>query len=1135
MAQAGKFAGAGRNVARDTTERYWRLDDRWAEDRDLPIQWTDDWQKTYALNVDHWKKDLQGRKDGQQHLQVRIIALREAMVQHFPKLPERHVEAWHDIANNLRSLGYWGAANGYYIKAVEASPGRTPTAIDTLWAMLHGYEYSTEGAEYAARRILALKDLGQIDEGENIILDLWKIMAIARRRTGRFQEAADALEAWHHLTGPIDLWRSEEASLYLAAGHLDEGLARLRALSAEEDDRELRQRIGSLAERQLPPSRFAGDESLTLKWSVLQRRAPAEALAEIVSLIEEDPAGQNVVPAEEGRYASLWSALDRHASKLAPDALAAVRQSEQTRSAAIPATEIPDPVPGDVSPYAPDRATISRLLVTYRCFPHSAAGGAALLEAGQRLLRHGQESLAIRCFQDVLSHSADAELCRRAQAGLAMAQCSLPAQILPSPAATQLREVKCSAFATWPAALLRQIPPEIACRLSWTGPSMQINGDRVLLAGFNNLACLDAGSLRLLWIQSPPLSEAGAAPPNSPFSLPGSIKPQICDGRVYARWGCDSSGRHATGIAAFELDTGRFIWSSEGAAELAGFLPMGDPTVAEGRVYYLAQSDRSVALVCLDAASGVTISVTRLAEAPLPLAVGAGSEQKEPARVDFSRHGSSVTVDRGAVFCCTDAGVIARFDARDGAIEWAAGYPRAMVDHDSMQIFSRRGGSPLVIGDAVIFIPRDRYGVFALDRQTGRLLWDRPFYESQEAAGVAGEMLVLKEGPRIHAIDAATGAIRWQRCFAEEIVSAQVVAGQVLVNTGAQLRRIDAASGATLEQRSWATQDTVRAFCPGASAIYLITDRWTNTPSTPRAPPAKELKLPLREIWSIDAPAARMLALPAQGADPGRILAAWSDQLACLDPSGAVRWRRTVRPGLRDFRATAESLVLLYYNCIDCLEPSSGALRWHCDMPFAVERSAIAGNYLVVGQRVVYRQPRTAGIDLETGAILWRRSGEAAGEGNRLGELFEIVAEGPSVHIVGRDFNEGDLAQLVCRPADGAILSGRPLGGIGKKGLRIAMDALEGVCISESGTLTWFTLAQQKESPVIARTETASLYRGEVREIALCGRWCALRTWTERRGEWTWIYSRDNPAYRLSRRAPACCGGTASITPWTAR
>ncbi len=47
----------------------------------------------------------------------------------------------------------------------------------------------------------------------------------------------------------------------------------------------------------------------------------------------------------------------------------------------------------------------------------------------------------------------------------------------------------------------------------------------------------------------------------------------------------------------------------------------------------------------------------------------------------------------------------------------------------------RIDSAPIVVDEKVIFAPRDCAGVFALDRETGRLVWDRPLAPSDELVG----------------------------------------------------------------------------------------------------------------------------------------------------------------------------------------------------------------------------------------------------------------------------------------------------------------------------------------------------------------------------------------------------------------
>src|SRR5205085_920365 len=101
---------------------------------------------------------------------------------------------------------------------------------------------------------------------------------------------------------------------------------------------------------------------------------------------------------------------------------------------------------------------------------------------------------------------------------------------------------------------------------------------------------------------------------------------------------------------------------------------------------------------------------------------------------DVVRYGNPVTISGGRVYCATSMGVVACCDARDGLIVWMRTYSQ-----DRTPLGRRQGAAPLVAGRAVVYVPRDAAGLFALDSVTGDMLWQHKDEPAYRALGTFGK------------------------------------------------------------------------------------------------------------------------------------------------------------------------------------------------------------------------------------------------------------------------------------------------------------------------------------------------------------------------------------------------------------
>jgi len=1114
------------------------LEGVWLKDPSFRIEWKDGWEATYAANKERWQKEIERRVRDRslrkEYASVRLIRLLHELLERYPTDAEKRIAAYTEIADHLTSLGCRGRANYCLKKLVEEFPGRLDLTARALDRILAGtrqrpadVEEGEQWVEYAASRLIALSRAGHLPDEEfpgRLQLTagaLHRIVARGRQRPGEVQsvglawharlslafergrlwQAAQALEALEAMAGPEGRWRPQRAELLLAAGRRQEARRLLDELAAQEGGRSVSGRLRQLSrESTSGPPDFATRSALELRWDALRARAVAGNTKILQGLLEESAKVGNLVPWGKGRHTSLWAAIDRYLLKLKPEALAPLRDLQQ-REARRQAMSLPRPRVSRASLPASERTwrhvprwrassgaeAPQALFAAYRRYPWAGEVHKALVELGTRALREGHSGLALRAFQDVVSHASDPALRSKAQAGLWLATRNeardakaIEAAFRGVPEAALfpwMGERKSAAFikdrllaglgrperettaarplsrlvrhalsippvSPWVFGRFRRVREEVLGAFRSPSGQLQPKGGKVFISGPNLLACFRGDLRKPLWWRTPggattSLRREGRAQPY--LTVPGSFLPAIAGGRIYSRWGMDSSCQYMTGIAAFGAETGQMLWSTDRDPAWGEALSISDPTVADGRVYALAvrrtaTSVSPVWLMCLDAEAGTLLWQALLASQNLGLFVAEGAWRRHANQIDLAHYGNPVTVHEGAVYCVTNAGFVARCDARDGLVEWAYTYPRARLSHNLLDAIRRQGAAPIVAGDAVVFLPRDHAGVFALDRTTGELLWETPFVPSHEAVGLVGRTLLLSDARHLLALDTASGRALWHRRFPGAIQCRPALAGSVAyVATRRKLYRLAAKNGWTIEERDQEGREPIRDWVVRGSSLIAITGR--SVGERPRrflpGPGAPSARVPpgLARAWQLPRRDPRLWLPPAEAKVSAKLYLFSEGVLACVRTSreGGIEWQRILRPGFVGVTWAENTMLFIYRARILALDASSGAIRWEVETPFEVHEWGICGDHLVVG-RLRHPGPHAGVIRLSTGEVLWHRRFLAL-QSRRRSSFVRFACDGKSVHLIASRFRHGGkdiAADLVVRPSDGRVVAVRP-------------------------------------------------------------------------------------------------------------
>jgi len=302
--------------------------------------------------------------------------------------------------------------------------------------------------------------------------------------------------------------------------------------------------------------------------------------------------------------------------------------------------------------------------------------------------------------------------------------------------------------------------------------------------GFGNIYGLNAATGTTLWRRTFRDNESGYLP----LAAAG--------GRVFAV----GSGR----VAALSAATGAQLWSVPAAGVEPGFPPQL-PT------YFVVYAN---GVVCVLGADGSV--------AGLDPPTGRAIWRSAP-----SGFGAGAAADGGVLYVAETTGGVAALDVRTGRLRWAASTPS--VASTLLVLDSVVAGTPTAS-------PSYAAGsfTFALDKATGRLLWQANF-DTQTYSRIAGQgdqvyvdvdlmTRTSTAGVAIYALAARSGRTLWRRAFPGQAIGGTIVAIGGLVYgiyPDGALRALSPATGAVL----WARTNLgfVTSVTPGPQVIYVTT------------------------------------------------------------------------------------------------------------------------------------------------------------------------------------------------------------------------------------------------------------------------------------------------------------------------
>jgi len=789
-------------------------------------------------------------------------------------------------------------------------------------------------AIYAARRLCALERLGALSVHDEALKDAVDIVTRDRLLRGRRLEAVETVARMAAKAPHEPFWRVCEVDL-LRRVRSPEVVRRFdelsKALRFAPDDSLVRRRFDELSrsverERGRPrriAARHEGKDLLGLLdaeelddlWKELFARRARDLASEIDRLAAISLGADTGMPwrdatgqIDAARLLELWLE-DLPEREVTP-----LRETQEASCAADRDLET---------------TSDESILRLGRRFVWAPSAHRRLLELARRDLWSGRVHAALRSFDEVLARSIDAETRKTALVGAwtAMVEAGLASTVED---------------------LLGDV--ESSRRFDWFGEKVEAGeiARRLLASRASPNRTLDSPSLGELLIELLRLPDAASSSPSevelsvergdlffygpellarhdpsragrprwmsiSSFAArqhrrvrytPGPLRPCVDGGVLFAR-----IGRRGVphGIVALDRATGTALWSSERSPGrprgFRSYVPLGDPVAADGRLFFLQWASRGdahhrdgrrLSLVCFDPAARRVAWDRTITVAGRSADLERRLHRAEPRVAVW---GNRVTVHRGAVYGSSNSGIVARCDVRDGRIDWVHTYPTERRPRRDGA--PNRGAAPVIAGRVVIFQPKDTDRIFALDRRSGRLVWENAWVPATQVEGVVDGLLIVRVADGLAALETRTGRASWFRTLRTILPGRALLRGPSIdVATTSRLVRLDARTGRLLDSRELEISDeTPRSVAIGERSVWVVTDR-PSRPTEPAESPAVSISpndlSRLEPVWRLPRTAPRVSHPPPGSPLRGHVFVIADEILECVEASemGTARWRR---------------------------------------------------------------------------------------------------------------------------------------------------------------------------------------------------------------------------------------------------
>jgi outer membrane protein assembly factor BamB len=880
-----------------------------------------------------------------------------------------HSRMWESLSEYLEEafleFGKNARAGGLY-------PFPPPRALESLWRKRRDYPLTPlkDVPTSAAERILALRRSGYLENDAPAVIDASILLYFIHQNAKRYNEASKLVDDLVGAKNKQIDWLLARAKFH-ARIKSPRAEALSRQLFAKLDKPGVDQSIAQASERAkgiretslLPPREKILPGQPWINQLTLETDDPAwQSFADgFVQGMEEqiDLWIQGTFADEEDKVYLLrrdgtgsairWNVIDDRLKSLGQGSLNALRKLQEKR------------FQSDPSSLDSGSSTQARKLSLFRRYPWSQSAHKGLSAYARKELQAGRGQAAFSAFREVLEHTLDKSLAKRARVGswLALSQLGLREELadeldehagksfpwmkkeLPSEEIgkilAQVSTVKNKVKLPGKLAALRIQSLRLPASRLWNSSgyrycsgiefvAIQETGSGLLASTRNLLARYETGkTTRPLWSQTSPVQDSRS------LGRPGKFSPVVSDGVIFTRWGY---GADPGQLVAMDLKSREILWSlnASGPQNAGRKIPLGNPVLSGGQLFVAsAWSNRSGSSVytfrinCIDAASG-KIAWTSDQEVLLPMSRGNSSFE--------GVYGDCITVERGKIYCAPGTGFVARFDARAGRMEWMRNYRPFTINQ---MIADSMGTAPLLDGDALYCLPRDSNTLYAIDSRTGELIWESFLPLPKEILGIRAGRILVRGLTGLIAFDARNGRVIWEAPYPEDFLRQAYLRGSsIYLATQEKLYRYEAETGIERETRGLPNgESTLFHFALLGGSAYLVGDQ----PSPMDSKQELASKGAGELLWELPANDAKAFHSEDLDLNKSKLILFHNEVLSCRQAStGKILWEKFVYPSptevyFHEGKAILAFIKSTYDLQLEAYDLEKGTIEWKLRLP----------------------------------------------------------------------------------------------------------------------------------------------------------------------------------------------------------
>lgn len=445
------------------------------------------------------------------------------------------------------------------------------------------------------------------------------------------------------------------------------------------------------------------------------------------------------------------------------------------------------------------------------------------------------------------------------------------------------------------------------------------------------------------------------------------------------------------GLTAVDAASGVVRWRTRDNPEFKGLHVASEPCVAGGLVYLLTRNnevgDATVRAVALDARTGRVVWSRTLTMGP----DGSRALTYNPEALAFELP-APLAAERGVLFA-THMGRMFFLDPLSGAVVWMRRYPQAP---DDGTIAGTPVSPALLAGGTIVVAPRDSCRIYALEADTGRLVWEQPAGRDPFLCGVWRDRVVAA-GRGVRLLDRATGSPAGQMKMSSPVASVLgSVAGDRLWLSGANaLCRFDLAAMKEMDvvpvsdrllpvgrHAVGCEPDRVAAYLAGPEPLNpavklpsvarpVVTPAGEAALAPGKVRPAVEPSglIAPRLLWRTVMPLSNV-SMPDENRGIVLLWGRYAARMIHAEGFGETLWEFNSRSPFSQFVWAGETLVAVTGEALVGLDPARGTERWK--VPGVGPNTRL---FLIQGDLICMSMPNNAElirINPADGSVRWR-------------------------------------------------------------------------------------------------------------------------------------------------------------------